>query len=66
MTAEQFAALKKGDTIRHRCAAEAMTVEIPKEGLSKGHMLVRRTIATNPDEWLLIGDDGHPLPEGPE
>lgn len=63
MTPEQFAGLNKGDTVRHKLGAEAMTVEFPKEGRMTGHGLVRRTQATNPDEWLLIGDDGHPVLE---
>ena len=61
MTPENFAKLKKGDTVRHKLSANAMTVEYPKEGVMVGHGLVRRTLATNPAEWLLIGDDGHPI-----
>lgn len=61
MTPKQFAALKKGDTVRHRCAAEAMIVT---EVLPTGAVIVaRHSTATNPNEWLLIGDAGWPLPE---
>ena len=61
MTPKQFAALKKGDTVRHKCAAEAMTVTdvLPTGGV----MVVRYSTATNPNEWWLIGDAGFPVAE---
>jgi len=61
MTPERFAALKKGDVVRHKLSAHAMTVE-QNQG-EHGLWLIRHSRATNPDEWLLIGADGHPLPE---
>ena len=56
MKAETFANLKKGDVIRHKQAANAMTVV---EIVGPDVILVRHTTASNPSEWLLIGDDGH-------
>lgn len=61
MTPEQFAALKKGDIVRHKLASEAMTVK--KNCGQHGVLVERWARMTNPDEWLLIGDDGHPRPE---
>ncbi|WP_295042151.1 hypothetical protein [uncultured Paracoccus sp.] len=61
MTPAQFAALKKGDVVRHKLSSQAMTVE-ENQG-EHGCWLIRHSRATNPDEWLLIGDDGYPLPE---
>lgn len=59
MTPEQFAGLRVGQTVRHRCAAEAMTVE--SNDAESGVLLSRRIRAHNPQEWLLIGDDGQPV-----
>ena len=61
MTPDQFAALKKGDVVRRKLSAHAMTVE-ENQG-EHGLWLIRHSRATNPVEWLLIGDDGYPVPE---
>lgn len=55
MTDAEFAALEPGQIIRHKLAAEAMTVEAVEPALGIV-WVVRRGRATNPDEWLLIED----------
>lgn len=64
MTPETFANLKRGAVIRHKLSAHAMTVQ-SNDG-EHGVLVTRWTRATNPDEWLLIGDDGHAVYDEPE
>lgn len=59
MTPKQFEDLKPGQLIRHKLAAQAMTVVGPcREG---GYTARRYTRVTNPDEWDVVGAGGEVL-----